>query len=295
MGEVRMMKIQSILVPTDFSETANHALSQAIELALHARASLDLFHVAEPSEPATGVVSAVKDYLERLEDASEHPLALKLSILRGNELDVRYASVSGVTPLEGIAAKVEELAPDLLVMGTHGRTGLNRLLMGSVAEKVLRHVPVNVLTVSGKSPVVRSTHAFERVLVAVDFSDFSRRALRAASAILEPGATLTVAHVVASPMHPSFYAGGVTRLFQLDPDMPDRIRENVQSWLEGVEAEIVVREGDIFAELMDVSVEADSQVIVMGTRGLAGLDHLLLGSVTEKVVRRATVPVLTVH
>lgn len=290
------MSIESILVPTDFSETANHAVEQALELALRTRAKLHLFHVIEPKvEGSTGVAGSLRDYLQTLEADAEQSLALKVEVLRGHEIDVRYSTASQVSPFDGVARRVEEIRPDLLVMGTHGRTGLDRLVMGSVTEKVLRHVAVNVLTLNKKSSVVRAAHAFERILVPVDFSDFSRRALAAAQALRVEGGRIRVVHVVASPIHPSLYAGGITRLFQLDPGMPGRIGGNLESWLEGARAEIDVREGDVFTELMDVAEENGSQLIVMGTRGLTGLDHLLMGSVTEKVVRRSSIPVLTVH
>lgn len=291
------MKIESILVPTDFSETANHAVEQALELAIRSRAKLHLFHVVEPKVESWsgGVAGSLRDYLQGLERDAEQSLALKVEVLRGNEVDVRYSTASELTPFEGISRKVEEIRPELVVMGTHGRTGLDRLVMGSVAERVLRHVSVNVLTLNAKCPVVRAARAFERILVPVDFSEFSKRALLAAQALRAEGGHIRVAHVVASPIHPSFYAGGINRLFQIDPEMPQRIRTNLESWLGKARAEIEVREGDVFAELMDVAEEDGAQLIVMGTRGLTGLDHLLMGSVTEKVVRRSEIPVLTVH
>jgi nucleotide-binding universal stress UspA family protein len=290
------MAIETILVPTDFSEPANHAVEQAAELAIRARAKLELFHVVEPtSEDSPGVVQALQDYLKHLEQDARKSLSLKVEVLRGNGVDVRFSTVLGVHPFEGIVAKVRETEPDLLVMGTHGRAGLGRLLMGSVTEKVLRHVSKNLLTLSPRSAIVRSGRAFERVLVPVDFSEFSKRAVRLASSLLLPGGELEVLHVVASPIHPSFYAGGITRLFQLDPEMPERIRKSLAEWLEAPAARIHVREGDVSAEILDAAGSSGAQLLVMGTRGLSGLDHFLMGSVTERVVRHARLPVLAVH
>ena len=287
------MKIESILVPTDFSETANHAVEQSLELAIRTGADLHLFHVLEAHHSeVTGVVSALADYLEKLAHDAEQSLALKVDVLRGNGVNVFYETSTGGSPLSGITKKITELDPDLVVMGTHGRTGIAHLLLGSVAEKVLRHTPVNLLTLNKKAPLVRAAHCFERILVPVDFSEFAKRAVQLASSLLAPGGELRVAHVVASPIHPAFYASGVTRLFQLDPDLPERIGTHLASFLEGLElTDVTVREGDVFAELMDVS----KQLIVMGTQGLTGLDHLLVGSVSEKMVRVSEIPVLTVH
>lgn len=291
------MRVESILAPTDFSETANHAVEQAMELSLRYGAELHLLHVVEDHHgESSGAASAMHDYLRKLEDDAEQSLALKVDVLRGNNVAVQYETVSSTTPFDGIAKRVAELSPDVVVMGTHGRTGLNRLIMGSIAEKVLRYVPANLLALSRKAPLIRATHAFERILVPVDFSDFSKRALEMAVNLLVPTGDLHIVHVVASPIHPSFYAGGVTALFQVDPELPKRIHDRITEWLEGQPVtSIEVREGDVFAELEDVRKKVDPQLVVMGTRGLTGLDHMLVGSVAEKMVRISEIPVLTVH
>jgi len=291
------MRVKSILAPTDFSETANHAVEQAIELSLCYGAELHLLHVVEARHHDQAAVTGVlQDYLQKLEEDAEQSLALKVDVLRGNKVDVRYETTRDATPFDGIAEKVKELEPDLIVIGTHGRTGLTRLLMGSVVEKVLRHVPTNLLALNKKAPLIRAAHAFERILVPIDFSDFSKRAIEMAVNLLVPSGEIHVAHVVSSPIHPSFYAGGVTSLFQLDPELPQKIHERLAEWLEGQPVtSIVVHEGDVFAEIEDIRKNVDPQLVVMGTRGLTGLDHLLVGSVAEKMVRISEIPVLTVH
>jgi nucleotide-binding universal stress UspA family protein len=290
------MRVDSILAPTDFSDTANHAVEQAIELALRYGAELHMLHIVEAHGDSPGATSALTDYLEKLEDDAEQSLALKVDVLRGNKVNVFYETSRDATPFDGIAKKVEQLEPDLVVMGTHGRTGLGRLVMGSVAEKVLRHVRVNQLALHKNAPIIRAKHAFERILVPVDFSEFSKRALAMAVNLLVPTGDLHVAHVVASPIHPSFYAGGITALFEVDPELPKRIHERMTEWLEGQPvASIEIREGDVFAEIEDIRKTLDPQLVVMGTRGLTGLDHLLVGSVAEKMVRISEIPVLTVH
>ena len=291
------MRVKSILAPTDFSETANHAVEQAIELSLCYGAELHLLHVVEARHHDQAAVTGVlQDYLQNLEEDAEQSLALKVDVLRGNKVNVRYETTRDATPFDGIASKAAKLEPDLVVMGTHGRTGLNRLLLGSVAEKVLRHVPVNLLALNKKAPLIRAARAFERILVPVDFSEFSKHALEMAVNLLVPAGELHVVHVVASPIHPSFYAGGVTQLFQVDPELPKKIHDRIAEWLEGQPVtSIVVREGDVYAEIEDVRKIVDPQLVVMGTRGLTGLDHLLVGSVAEKMVRISEIPVLTVH
>jgi len=173
-------------------------------------------------------------------------------------------------------------------------TGFGKLLLGSVAEKVLRYSKCHVMTVRKDATIAEGDGGFRRVLVPVDFTDHSRRALEVARSLASKDGTLALVHVVASPIHPSFYAGGVTRLFQLDPELPERIRKNLRQWLGDQRGEVVAAEGEVHAEIMRVSKATKAQLIVIGTRGLSGVDHFLMGSVTEKVVRSARIPVLTV-
>ncbi len=178
-------------------------------------------------------------------------------------------------------------------MGTHGRSGVGKLLMGSVATQVVQHAACNVVTVGRDAKVAEGAKGFDRILVPVDFADYSEKALGVAKELVSSGGKLVLQHVVSAPIHPSFYAGGVTSMFEIDPALPDRIREKLRA-LEGGASELVVTEGNPSNEILAAAASHDVQMIVMGTRGLSGLDHVLLGSVTERVIRKAAVPVFAV-
>jgi nucleotide-binding universal stress UspA family protein len=178
-------------------------------------------------------------------------------------------------------------------MGTHGRSGLSKLFLGSVAERVVRRAPCHVMTVGRSATVAESEAGFDPILVPFDFTDYSRKAVDVARSLLAKNGKLVLAHVVSTPIHPSFYAGGITRMFELDPELPGRIREKLRSLYDGP-GELVVSEGDVVEELVETSKGKKVQMIVMGTRGLSGLDHVLVGSVTERMLRVATVPVIAV-
>jgi nucleotide-binding universal stress UspA family protein len=105
---------------------------------------------------------------------------------------------------------------------------------------------------------------------------------------------LTLVHVVASPIHPSFYAGGITDLFETDPELPSRIKTGLEEWLGDRPGQIVVTEGDAADEILRTAKKTGAELIVMGRKGLSEADHVLLGSVAERMVRASTVPVLTV-
>ena len=290
------MRLDKVLVPTDFSETAEHATAQAIELAARHGSRLELFHVVEPyGEPPPNMMAVVRDYLDKLERDAEETLASKAEAIRADDIDVGYSKSHHVAPFEAIADKAEGMTPDLIVMGTHGRRGFQRLILGSVAEKVLRSIPINVLTLSLESLVVKRDRGFTRILVPVDFSEFSRRALEAAYSLLGDGGELRVVHVVDRPIYPTFYPGPALPAERVDPTLTGKVREQLDTWLDRRTAKLTVRDGDAFHEILDVIGEIEPELIVMGTRGLRGLEHFLLGSVTEKLVRHAQVPVLTVH
>ena len=99
---------------------------------------------------------------------------------------------------------------------------------------------------------------------------------------------------MASPIYPSFYAGDITNLFEVDPELPSRIKTSLEEWLGDRPGEIVVTEGDAADEILKTAEKTRAGLIVMGSRGLGGADHLLMGSVTERIVRTSPVPVLTV-
>jgi len=269
-------------------------MKQAVELAVQSRARLDVFHVVTlHSEDPTHLKGALGDYLKDLEEEVFADLSERSDAIKRRGVSVEVSLERSVSPYEAIVDKAGSIGADLIVMGTHGRTGVGKLLMGSVAEKVVQHAPCHVMTVRREAKVAEGEAGFDTILVPVDFADYSEKAIAMASALASPNGKLIVQHVVSTPIHPSFYAGGVTRMFELDPELPARIRDKLAELYDGP-GELVVTEGDVAHEVLEAANKHNVQMIVMGTRGLSGLDHVLLGSVTERVSRQAGVPVLAV-
>jgi nucleotide-binding universal stress UspA family protein len=145
------MTIQHVLVPVDFSPYAEHALEYAVALAKTLHARLTLLHVIEPlplSRDAT--IAFPHAYLQELESTAQHQLEQVLARAQEAGLHATTAIVHGV-PFQGIVDAAREQQADLIVMGTHGRTGLRHVLVGSVAEKVVRLAPCPVLVTRGTS------------------------------------------------------------------------------------------------------------------------------------------------
>ncbi|HEY7697481.1 MAG TPA: universal stress protein, partial [Vicinamibacteria bacterium] len=213
--------------------------------------------------------------------------------VRTRGLEVETAVVRRPYPVEAILERIADTKADIVVMGTHGRSGLRKLLLGSVAASVVLESPCPVMTVAMDAKVAKGEKGFDPILVPVDFTEYSEKAVESARSLVAPSGTLILEHVVSAPEHPSFYAGGVTKAFQLHPELPGLIGDKLSELYSGP-SEIVVSEGNVVEEILETAKSKKAQLIAMGTRGMNRQDYLLLGSVTHGVIGRAKVPVLAV-
>jgi nucleotide-binding universal stress UspA family protein len=146
-----MIEIGKILCPVDFSERSDYALQFAVSLAQMFKAQLEILHVLQPPMPfgagSEGLGSAIEEIdMEPVKQQCEAQLARMVESVRGDYADVEGHHAVGV-PFVEIVKRAREKRADLIVMGTHGRTGLAHVLIGSVAERVVRKAPCPVLTV----------------------------------------------------------------------------------------------------------------------------------------------------
>ncbi|MDT8437137.1 MAG: universal stress protein [Gemmatimonadota bacterium] len=298
-----MLELRKILFPTDFSARSQRALSTALELTERFGAELHLLHAIvlhaeDPSDPAHHFPDPA-ELSSRLEEIAESRLAASLPD-RPSPARVVLERRRGVSIAPVILEHADEMNADLIVMSTHGRRGLEHILLGSVTEEVVRRAACPVLTVRTETPAAPAP-AGRRVLVPVDFSEPSRGALRLAR---ELAATvegeLHLLHVFERPVQPEI---GVAGLWLDAPDFPtvrDSLREALETFAREAEGPDVpvtyhVTEGRAVAGILDFAEREDTDLVVIATHGLTGMAHVLLGSVTERVVRRASCPVLTVR
>lgn len=280
-----------ILVATDGSTTAETAADTAIELARRFDASIHGITVVERDDSPADVEAAVAE--ETTQRGAETLAALgDRAADAGVSVTTRAVETAGPVH-RTIIDYASDHDVDLIVTGTHGRTGLNRLVLGSVAERTLRTSPVPVLTVHEDAPL---TADFERVLVPTDGSD-------AASVAADHGvafaaatdAAMHVVHVV--DLTPLSGDLGSTEVIAALEESGQRAVDDVIGRAEGAglrSVEASVLSGTAARAVSDYVEARDIDLIVMGTHGRTGLERYLIGSVTEKVVRVATVPVLTV-
>jgi nucleotide-binding universal stress UspA family protein len=276
--------VERVLVPTDGSDCAHAAVAYARDVAATYGADLHVLSVVD-SRPLESAVHLDELRAERESMVHETHEALAPDDGLGTEV-VRVG-----VPHEEVVTYVEEADVDLVVMGTHGRTGLGRVLLGSVAEMVVRTSPVPVLTVPEDAS--RDQPVFETVLVATDGSDGAERAAdRAVDLAATYDASLRALSVV-NPvtMGVDVRSGAVAEL------LTEAAEEAVAAVAEradaaGVTAETAVEYGQAGTVITEAAADAD--LVVVGTHGRTGLGRALLGSVAERVVRTSPVPVLTV-
>lgn len=286
-----------ILVATDFSTTAESAERLALQMARSLGADLHLLHVRvilEDPLMAEEKHLQIERLMSSVDDATRE--AFDKDHLKRPDISVRTHLVRSTSAAEAIAETAADLGCDLIVMGTHGRRGIKHLLLGSVAENVVRCVDVPVLTVRPMIDV--ADFGPKHILVTHDFSDRSAEAVRIAGAWAEAlGAELTLLHVVEPVVYPDYYAINIA-----SSDTMTRLRDRAVVALDRAANEILgaqpVNTTVLIGRAADtIIVEAGASgidLVVMGTRGLSGLEHLVLGSVAEAVLRRCPVPLLTV-
>lgn len=292
--------IETVLFASDFSEFSERALAYAVDLVERTGATLHFMHVQEVSMgPFVGGEPSPKLEEETFQTKYRE---------RCREAMARYAlgpddeRVSCVVERSSAAAPslveyAEAHEADLIVMGTHGRRGVQRTLFGSVAEEVLRTAPCPVLTTrvpeeDAQTPMVPGV---ERIVVPIDFSEPSRAALRY-SARLAPvyDVPMTLVHVVQLPSIPTVYE---LEFPDLSPaDIEARVQDVLEEWRDSVSADrglsYVVESGEPVPTILQIA-DDPSDLVVMATRGLSGVKRRVLGSVAEGVLRRARGPVIS--
>lgn len=299
-----MPDIKSILCPIDFSDASRHALEHAIAIARWYNAGIVGLHVFNPVEFGSVVIGAPTSVGEdvtfgaNIAQMQEEVLAC-LEPARAAGVKTAGRVESGPAA-DAILDDARVLPADIIVMGTHGASGFEHLVLGSVTEKVLRKAVCPVLTVPPRT-FATSRVPFRRLLCPVDFSEPSIAALEFALSIAqESDAELTVLHVLewqpddeplpnlpfSVPEYGRHREGdALERLARLIP-------ESARTWCAPAPR---ITHGKPYREILGAATEDRADLIIMGVHGRNAFDIMLFGSTTNQVVRRATCPVLTLR
>jgi nucleotide-binding universal stress UspA family protein len=292
-----MIRIAHVLCPVDFSEISRRALDHAAALAHWYEARLTVLNVF-PVMPAMDVPPLVLDDkgreeitggLRRFTEAVPSAVSLELRVQQAESIH------------EAIRGQALSLGVDLLVMGSHGRSGFKRILLGSVTERVIRHAPCPTMIVPARAHdvVPEGPVRFRTILCPVDFSDHSIHAVEYAVNLAEEAdAELHLLHVIALPPELQEVASSFEDVrSHVEGDRLRRLNALIPSGdaSKNCTVETALREGVVHREILAAAEEQSSDLIVMGAQGRGTVEAAIFGSNTARVARAARCPVLVVR
>ena len=294
--------VSKILAATDFSEQANAAIRHAATLAKRFDAELVLMHVGSPPEPPPAgavipsrVVSQVTTLVEKIHAENEEELSALAEKLRADGASIA-TRLTVDHPDVAIADTASEIGADLVVTGTHGRTGVQRFLLGSTAERVVRLSEVPVLV---SRPPAPESGLYRRVLVATDFSPASERALALATELAAPDAAIDIQHVWQFPARAQALLGSPSAVHG---DLQDELKAVFAEQAEALRARhqrgqqtlrTVQDVGAAASKIQErLEFEGDYDLVALGSHGERGFRRFFLGSVAERITRHAPCSVL---
>ncbi|MCM2314469.1 MAG: universal stress protein [Thermoanaerobaculia bacterium] len=276
--------ISRILAPTDFSELATHALHYAGELAKRTGSELVVLY-ADPFLPPPHFTSAQVDSIASSLAAQKKNAGVELDkyTAANVSMDVRHRTmIVEAHPVSAIVQAAEELDASVIVMGTHGRSGLNRFMLGSVTERVLRESSRPLLTVRPTNRAVEATPASPTILCPVSVSKDARAVLEQAIDFAElVGAKITVVNV------------GET-----SESRDDGALREIQSWIPeraGVPVSTISLAGNPAEVVVEHARKSNADLIIIGARHRPFADTTTIGTTTTRITRHAPCPVLTIH
>jgi nucleotide-binding universal stress UspA family protein len=278
------------MTPLDGSALAERAVPLAAQLARAHDGRLVLVHVVSPRSDR-GQPEVEGDIVAMLEQAAAGQ--------RASGLDARIAVYNGYFAAPGIilARAAAEQGADLIVMSTHGRGGVARLALGSVADDILRHTRLPVLLVPSLAAPDLPTDRPARVTIGLDGSELAERGIEAAQQLFGPGrAELTLLRIV-EPMPPGLAAAEITG-YIYDPEAERQAAEQYLQDLAsrlGGHFKLETAYGVAAQQLAAQATPDTTDLLVIATHGHSGLTRLLLGSVAAGTLARAKVPVLLIR
>ena len=296
----RQFQIRRVLVAVDFSPPSRAALAFAVPLLRKFGAELHLVHVVAADVPLASLV-ALPLIVPEIE--VERRVRSHLKDFAAKEvLPVRRENIHAVKgrPFEEICRLARELEIDLIITGTRGQTGLKHLVLGSTAERVVRHAPCPVLVLHSFGSFRRGRALFRKILVPVDFSRCSAQGVAIARALAkEFDSQLFLLHSI--DLH-YYSANSKYLLYDYPPLLAaaetaarQQMKELVAAVAqEGIAVDSTLENGHVGEQICVRARELRVELIVTSTHGRTGVKHALLGSTAEYVVRHAPCPVLVV-
>ena len=277
----RMMIRHNILFATDLADRDMSAFEIASELAMKAKSRLIVTHVVDPNNSSSTQLEMAKRKLAAYvpEDIS---------------VDFEHLLKQG-DACECILQSVREKDIDLLILGTHGRDGLERAFFGSVAEKIIRKSSVPVMTIREARPSFPS-HENPKLLVPIDFSVYGYAALEYATKLaISTGGEITIVHVddsdhSATKQFPHGQPGSTDRQKQIWHQLKGYAPSSSK-----ISHTHKLLKGDPAREIIEYANAKHFDFVVQGTHGRSGIRRAIMGSVAENIVRHVNCPVISIR
>ncbi len=296
------MVFERIMVPVDGSVVSGKALEFAIERAKIHNSKITVAFAVNRLSVATATAAPYSyvdatPMFEALESEAEAVLGSAESAVRAAGVSAKRARLEG-PPGQAILTFARQTNPDVIVMGTRGRQGFERLALGSTADEVVRASAVPVFVVPQRAVAAAKPGPLERVLVAIDGSPAADDGLAFACVLAQrERARLTLCTVAEAT---GLDWDGPDRDLFLEAEIEERARpllerSRVRASSLGIAVDTDLREGDAAAEIVASAQQAQADVVVVGTHGRAGIPRFILGSVAEGVMRSSPVPICTVR
>jgi nucleotide-binding universal stress UspA family protein len=292
-----MFKLSAVLCATDLSESSNKALPLAAKMAASHGARLIVAHIIDL--PAVTPYGETMVDPQELRNRVEQSARAQVTDLLARHQDVEWELCIAIGyPAKEILQMVSDSRADLVVAATHTRSGLERLLLGSVSRKLMHTLSVPFLIVPGDMPLEQLERNIDSVLIACDFSPDSAGAVRWGQDFTQAfGARLTLATVI----EPS----QLDQILKLDPQKERGLAVNLQDDLQQKLREImpdrdapfesVVLAGHPHEEINKYAILNHIDLIVMGVRGRGFIESILVGSTTDRLIRLGQFPVMAVR
>ena len=292
-----------ILVPLDTSELAEVALPYAEQMAGRLGSEITLMSVSHSAGEKEQRV--FRSYIRETVAVTKERANRYLEKPTGQDVKVESAILVG-NPAEEIVDYAERENIDVIVMATHGRSGIGRWTLGSVADKVLRATerPVVLIRAKGARPDMLDKGAFKRALVPLDGSKESEAVIPYIEELASMlGAEVTLLQVLAIVYH-VYISGDASAQVPYTEEEMKPLKASAESYLEkvgsglkgkGVTTKCQVRVGAAGHEIIKLADEIGADIVAMSTHGRSGVGRLVFGSVAEKVVRTGNTPVLLVR
>ena len=306
---MKELSVRDILVPIDFSDISVRAIPVAKNLGRKFGSKIHLAFIQEPYYPAmfySAAAPAPAVLIDAIEEERKRAHKRLQGLAKSHRLSGTVRSVLGAPVFDEVCAIARRVPADLIVTSTHGYTGLQHLLLGSTAERIVQHAPCPVFVARerkgrrARNKQGRKTETIETILAPHDFSACSVEGLKYAVRFARKfGAKLVVLHVV--DVTPTLGADGLgvfelTRYTEVAQAEAERKMPMFLRWMKstGVKFESKVVQGRSADAICVAAKKHHADLIITATHGRTGLSHVLVGSTAEVVVRYAPCPVLVV-